>query len=266
MAGRGRQIKILHTSDVHLDAYTLPHVALAHEKRDKILTAFRRVIDLALAEEVDLMVIAGDFFDSSRAPEEVLEFAVQQLRRLSAPVVILPGNHDCLAHNSVYRRVDFPRQCSNVHVIGDDRGELLTFSELDLALWGRANLDPPMLKPLEGLPPRGPQRWQVALAHGHLLLPQRHIMTSLPITVEEIAASGVDYLALGHWEFFQDVSTPPVVACYSGAPMPLMPGLEDKGRVVLVHLEDGQGARAEPVELSKQLERSGRGSGKASAP
>jgi len=251
MAGRGRHIKVLHTSDVHLDAYTLPHLPFAREKRDLILGAFQGVINMALAEKVDVMIIAGDFFDSNRAPDEVLEFAVQQLRRLPVPVVILPGNHDCLTPNSVYRRVDFPKECGNVLLITDPKGERLTFPELDLALWGRANLDQPLLKPLEGLPPRGPEQWQLAVAHGHLLLPQRRIMTSLPITLEEVMSSNMDYVALGHWEFFQDVSAGSVVACYSGAPVPLMQGLEDKGQVVLVHLENGRGVWVEPVEVKR---------------
>ena len=49
-----------------------------------------------MAAEVDMLLIAGDLFDHNRVPDETIAFVQEQLRRLQRPVVILPGNHDCL--------------------------------------------------------------------------------------------------------------------------------------------------------------------------
>ena len=57
---------MLHTADVHLgsDGYGDAGQRAAHEERSR--RAFRGVIDRALADRVDLLLIAGDLFDHNR--------------------------------------------------------------------------------------------------------------------------------------------------------------------------------------------------------
>ena len=50
----------------------------------------------ALAERVDAVLLVGDIFDHNRMPTEVGQALVDELARLDVPVVVLPGNHDCL--------------------------------------------------------------------------------------------------------------------------------------------------------------------------
>jgi hypothetical protein len=74
------------------------------------------------------------------------------------------------------------------------------------------------------------------MAHGHYQATGTVIGRSSPIGAEEIAAMDCDYLALGHWHHFEDVSAGRVAATYSGTPA-------DRGRdyasVNLVTLADG---------------------------
>ena len=42
------------------------------------------------------MLLVGDIFDHNRIPTEVGQALVDELARLDVPVVVLPGNHDCL--------------------------------------------------------------------------------------------------------------------------------------------------------------------------
>ena len=74
--------------------------------------AFTRVIDKAIELDVDMLLIAGDFFDSNRASEVSTNFALEQLARLGRPAIIGPGNHDCFDPGSVYHRVDFGQAAS----------------------------------------------------------------------------------------------------------------------------------------------------------
>ena len=56
------KIRLLHTSDVHIGAFT---ERWSPQPR-KCLHAFKIVVDRALEEKVDAVLIAGDFFDHNR--------------------------------------------------------------------------------------------------------------------------------------------------------------------------------------------------------
>jgi hypothetical protein len=70
-------------------------------------------------------------------------------------------------------------------------------------------------------------------------------MRSSPITDDDIAATGADYVALGHWHTLTDVSAGGVPAWYAGSPMMSW----SDGVALLVDLVPGQGARVEAVPV-----------------
>src|SRR5207253_11452091 len=95
------EVVIVHSSDLHLgvdDSFS-DHDRLA--ALPKVLTAANKV-------GADVVVLAGDTFDNHRQPLELLEHAAQILRDYRNPIVILPGNHDPLTPDSVYRRCGPP--------------------------------------------------------------------------------------------------------------------------------------------------------------
>ena len=68
-------MKILHIADVHLEhpfSGESPHIATVRRKES--LEAFERAVNLAMLEEVDLVLIAGDFFDRKNIPIAVVSF------------------------------------------------------------------------------------------------------------------------------------------------------------------------------------------------
>ena len=196
-------VRILHTSDVHIGD------SFGHAD------AVGTLVDLALAHEVDAMVIVGDFFDNNRVETEMGQAVVDELRRLPVPVIVLPGNHDPLLVGTIYDRIVMP---DHVRVITAPEGETVTFDELDLEIWGKPHMSYDDNRPLAGLPPRGESTWQLALAHGQLVQSSDDLRRAYLITSEEIAASERDYVALGHWDVPRDVSAGPVAAWYSGSP------------------------------------------------
>jgi exonuclease SbcD len=196
-------VRILHTSDVHVGDSFHGHDAVAD------------LVDIALAHRVDAMVIVGDFFDHNRVETAAGQAVVDELRRLPVPVVVLPGNHDPLLDGTIYGRVELPE---HVRVLTDPDGETVTLAELDVDIWGKPHMSYDDNLPLAGLPPRGTATWQVALAHGQLVLTPDDLRRAYRIMPDEIAASDRDYIALGHWDVPRDVSAGPVVASYSGSP------------------------------------------------
>ncbi|MCU1503589.1 MAG: hypothetical protein JWM12_2943 [Ilumatobacteraceae bacterium] len=195
-------VRLLHASDIHIGESV--------ERGD----AIGPLVDAAIANAVDAVLLVGDTFDHNRVATEVGQVLADELGRLDVPVVVLPGNHDCLVPGAIWSRVVLP---PNVHVITDPAGGHVALDALDLELWGRPHPSYADLRPFAGLPPRGERTWQVALAHGHMLLGPDDLHRAYLITPEEIAASDRDYVALGHWDVARDMSSGGVTARYSGS-------------------------------------------------
>lgn len=244
-----RRLRILHTSDVHLEADTYSGPARRAFQR-QVERAFARVCELARSEGADLFLIAGDLFDSNRIAEAAVAFVRAELERVPCPVVLIPGNHDCFDERSVYRRFDFREIGPHVFPLTHEEGETLAFDELHATVWGKGLVDHvPHNRPLAGVPLRDGDRWHVGLAHGHFA-EDLELRSSL-ITPGEIGASGLDYLALGHVHVFRDVSQGGTRACYAGTPAPLHGGQPESGSVALVTLDPQEGVTVEERRLSE---------------
>jgi len=236
--------KILHTSDIQLDApfHFLGENGRRH--RQQLRAAFQRIVDLATEQEFDLLLIAGDLFDDNRPHQTTVDFVVSQLGRLDIPVCILPGNHDCYNETSVYRKATLP---DNV-ILFTGQSPVQEFPELDVAVYGNAiRSKHSRVSPLHGLSRTGAMRWHVAMAHGNLVRPDIADPVR-PIRPEEIEASGMDYVALGDWHAFADYSQGRVKAFYSGAPEPTALDQAGAGYAACVTIdESGVDVRKERV-------------------
>lgn len=249
-----RPLRLLHTSDVHLGAYdsrTGDGV-----RRNELHDNFSRVIDVAIAEEVDVLVIAGDFFDNARVFEETLHFAADEIARFGKTTVIGPGNHDHVGPGSVYDRVDLIERAPNLSILRVPAGERLSFPDLDLEVWGTSHTEQDSgYRPFASAPGRGEAAWQIGVGHGHFLGPNALMHGSFHIRADQLAATGLDYVALGHWERMTVVEAGEgVIAAYSGAPDALSGNREGHGgHVMLVNLcEDGT-VRLEAVPVGEGL-------------
>ena len=85
--------------------------------------------------------------------QQELERAAGMLRDYGKPVVILPGNHDPLTPDSVYRRGGLG-EISNVSILGLNAGKAVLFPEFELEIWGHAHLDYTDMSPLANPRPR----------------------------------------------------------------------------------------------------------------
>src|SRR5205807_5068623 len=177
------------------------------------------VLAAARAAAADVVVLAGDTFDCHRLPTDLLERAAAIISAAALPVVLLPGNHDPAVPDAVYRDGALSA-VNNLHVLGVTHDEAVLFADIGLEIWGRAHRDYGDMIPFETIRPRS-TRWQIAAAHGHYQpLPDRsmRLRPSWLIGDEEIAATGADYVALGHWNRAIKVGNGGVAAYYSGSP------------------------------------------------
>ena len=215
--GRRSLIKILHTADIHLDS-PLKSLALRNETlRDHIQSAtrqaFARIIDTALAEGVAALLIAGDLFDGAQRCAKTAAFLSGQIERLRAAgiaVFYIKGNHD--AENPITGEVALP---DNVHVF-DGRGGKVRLGDTDIWIHGvsfTGRHAPDSLLPKFGAPVPGAVN--IAMLHSSLAGAVGHD-TYAPCSVDDLAALGFDYWALGHIHKRQ---------VYRDAPWIVMPGI-----------------------------------------
>jgi DNA repair exonuclease SbcCD nuclease subunit len=245
---------LLHLADVHLGARHADMGAVAAKQRERQLAAFSRAIDAGLEHGVDATLICGDLFDSNAQPRRSVERAVAELKRLTDAgirVVIIPGTHDVYDSRSIYRAFDLPRMAGLARgsdlltVLTPDRPELV-IKDLDVIVYGRvfATKRAPR-SPFEGFSARADDRasWKVGMIHGSRQLPGKVDQDEVLFSDAEVAASGLDYLALGHWHSFSTGRCGDTTWAYAGAPEPVAVDQDGAGNACLVRLEDGAADR-----------------------
>ncbi len=206
------EVTIVHSSDLHLGTDD------SFSEKDR-LAVLPKVLTAASEANADVVVLAGDSFDNHRQPIDLLERAALMLCDYGKPVVILPGNHDPLTPDSVYRRAGLGL-IPNVRILGLNVEKAVAFDEFELEIWGHAHFDYTDMSPLANPRPRT-TRWQIAAAHGHYVDEARdpnRLIGSWLIHREELNATGADYVALGHWNQATRVGNGEVTAYYSGSP------------------------------------------------
>ena len=186
-------LKLIHGADFHLDA---PFAALSPEKarqrRAEQRQLLSRLADLAEEEWADLVLLSGDLLDGGETYQETVEALSHALGQIKAPVFIAPGNHDPYGPRSAYAGTAWP---DNVHIFTSVQPEGVELPELGCVVHGAAFTTPQADRsPLMGFSAPRDGRIHLMTLHGDVAGQGRYG----PIRPEDIAASGLTYLALGH--------------------------------------------------------------------
>jgi DNA repair exonuclease SbcCD nuclease subunit len=211
---RDEDLLLVHSSDLHVDD---ERIASLHSGDGT--GGLRAVLATARALGADMVLLAGDTFDNHMVRPATIERAGHLLADAGLPVVLLPGNHDPLTQDSVYRRGGFDR-IEGLRILGLTHEDVVGFPDLDLEIWGRAHRDYIDMAPLTDVPSRQARR-HVVMAHGHYEPPEtwhNPLRPSWLISDAMIAATEADYVALGHWDRAAQVGDGSVPAYYSGSP------------------------------------------------
>lgn len=195
--------RFIHTADLHLDSpltsLALRNAVLGDLVRGATRKALERIVDLALGEAVDAVVIAGDLYDGSQTSMATALFLMEQMRRLDLAgirVFVIRGNHD--AQSQITRELTFP---ANVHVF-DGRGRPVLAGTLsngrEVHVHGVSFANPHA--PASLLPTyRAPvaDAVNIGVMHTSLAGASRHDPYA-PVGIADLAGHGFDYWALGH--------------------------------------------------------------------
>ena len=227
-------IKILHTADIHLGREFPLLRERGREYRIQLLRTFGQIVDLAIGENVSLLLISGDLFDTNRVHGIIIGQVLSAFRKLEEkgiPVCILPGTHDAYNDDSIYRFVRFP---PNVTVFTPEHDREV-YEALDLTVYGKA-FEGKLVgeSPIRGLSLSKESKYHIGMAHCSVKIEGWIGKDVMILDRNEIANSGLDYLALGHWHSFRDFSQGNTKAFYSGSPEPISMDQKGAGSVTMV--------------------------------
>ena len=129
-------VRLLHAADLHLDS---PFSALSPEqaarRRQEQRAMLTQLAELANAHECDLMLLAGDLFDSDNAYPDSVDALRRAFASCRAEIVIAPGNHDFCAPGSAYLT---EKWSENVHIFTKQALSYFEFPQLSCRVWGAA--------------------------------------------------------------------------------------------------------------------------------
>lgn len=185
-------LKVLHGADFHLDSpFSGLKPEAAARRRGEQRELLARLTDLAREREADLVLLSGDLLDGDLVFRETVQALARALGEIPCPVFLAPGNHDWYGPQSPYAALEWP---GNVHLFTGPELTAVPLPELDCTVWGAAFCAPRQsASPLRGF--RAPAEGvQLAVLHGEVATQGDYG----PMTEADIAASGLDYLALGH--------------------------------------------------------------------
>ena len=186
-------ITFVHGADLHLDSpFQGLDEARAARRRAEQRELLLRLTELVRASGAQLLLLSGDLLDSALAYRETAALLESCLSACPARVFLAPGNHDWYGPGSPYARLRLPE---NVHIFTSAAPEAVELPELGLRVWGCAFHGPESGPLLRGFSvPRQPGTREIMVLHGELNPRSAYD----PIAPEDIAGSGLTYLALGH--------------------------------------------------------------------
>ena len=207
-------IKFLHAADVHLDSPLrgLESYPGAPAGRIRLATrrAFENLIELAIAEKVDFVLLAGDLYDGAWPDYNTGIYLARQMARLhesNIRVVAIAGNHD--AENKMTLRLRLP---GNVTPLTTDKPQSLALEDLGVVVHGQGFATQKVIEDLSRSYPQATRGlYNIGILHTCAGGDEGHGRYA-PCTVPGLVAKGYDYWALGHVHNRQMLNERPFVA------------------------------------------------------
>lgn len=206
-------MKLIHASDIHLDSpmrgLAMHDGAPIEELHGATRRALANLVDTAIEEQADVVLLAGDLFDGDwphygTGVQFVKEMG--RLREAGIAVVSIAGNHD--AQSKLTKGLRLPE---NVHVLSVDKADSKVFEGIGLAVHGQGYAEPAVMDDLSlGYPKPRSDLVNVGLLHTCATGRAGHANYA-PCKVSSLQDHGYEYWALGHVHGYEVLSEDPPV-------------------------------------------------------
>ena len=205
------QLKFIHAADIHLDSslHGLEHYegAPVEEIRSATRRAFDNMIELAIDEGIDFVLLAGDLYDGDWKDYNTGLYFMERMGRLREAglrVFMVAGNHD--AASQITKHLRLP---DNVTVFATRAPERIILDDINVVIHGQGFTTRAVTDDLsQAYPQRDPQYFNIGLLHTCLDGKPGHEPYA-PCTVDGLRSKGYQYWALGHVHKREEVSKDP---------------------------------------------------------
>jgi exonuclease SbcD len=206
-------MKFIHCADIHLDT---PLQGLAqypgapvNEIRNATRRAFEKILNSAISEKVDFVIIAGDLYDTGLKSFESALFFNREMARLKdagIDVYLVHGNHD--AASKLIKQLRPP---GNVKIFRASEPQTMLNKELRVAIHGQSFATPEVTEDLAAkYPPPVPNFFNIGILHTNLAGISEHANYA-PCSLQTLKNKGYQYWALGHVHNGQILCTDPYI-------------------------------------------------------
>ena len=206
-------------------------------RRREVIGVFYQLVSLAIERKVQALIIAGDLLQAQMPPQEQRSAVTAGFSRLAdqgIPVFLVPGHDE--TRLSILERLELP---GNVYLLNAE-GVNVSHLVPGLTVYGFPVDLAQDFRPLENFRRLDRPGVHLGVAHGtYVGLPEEPADRWLPIPPEDIARSGLDYLALGHYHEFFSCAHGGTHAVYPGSPARLDFGQAATRSALLVTLGEG---------------------------
>ncbi|MDU7064811.1 MAG: DNA repair exonuclease [Lactobacillus crispatus] len=208
-------MKFIHFADAHLDSPFRGLSFLPSEEFNYIYQAadqsLKRIVDLALAEKVDLVLIAGDTFDSSQPSPRAQLFFAEQVKRLTdaqIQVVMIFGNHDHMKQEDLLVSPSpYFKLLGNSETV--EQATFTTDAGFNYDVIGFSYLNNHITEDkIPEFPAKG-KNYTFGLMHAQEKSATASQNVYAPFTVDELQNLNYDYFALGHIHARNNLSSTP---------------------------------------------------------
>lgn len=215
-------MKFIHTGDLHLASPFLgiENIDESLKKRlyNSTFQAFKIIVDAAITQKVDFMIISGDIYDNDQHSIAAEDFFIQQCQRLneqSIPVYLEYGNHDFHIVDDKLNYLPDNVFCFKNHIetkrLVLNTGQIINLTGFSYARkWITEDM-------ANQFPLKKNCDYQIGILHGALKTNNPQQDHYAPFTIEELQNKNYDYWALGHIHKHQTLSRDPSIV-YCGNP------------------------------------------------
>lgn len=230
-----KKLRFLHTADLHIG---LKYSSGIKEETRKLLfenqlKVLKNIVDISIERKADVLLIAGDLFDSSSVSKELGDRVFKILGECSIPVLIACGNHDPKVQGSIYEKCEIPE---NIYIFKE---EVEKYSFDDFDVYGMSFISSHKTdNSFVNFMAEDSSRINILLTHGETVKESFYN----PVDVSSLSEKGIDYLALGHIHKEDGVKKyKNMYYAYSGSPQNLSFKETEKASVIYGEIDKERG-------------------------
>jgi len=219
-------MKIIHFSDTHLGygEYSKVDPSSGINQRElDVNAAFRQAIDIILKKKPDLVIHAGDLFDSPRPSNRAIHTALSELQRLSnagIPTILISGNHSTprvAASCSIFEAITI---LPNMYPVYKKQYEKIRIGDAAVHIVPHTSSDTELCAELEKVKKDTKAKFNILGLHAGITWDDVYKMGEfneliIPGKILSLLKD-FDYISLGHWHRFLPINKIPNTY-YSGS-------------------------------------------------